>query len=45
MLDPRWRSLPVMRNHRVYEIDFMTWMNTGVIANGKKIDDVLRVLA
>ncbi len=42
---PEWRDLPAVRNNRVYEVDFLTWMNNGVISNGKKIDDILRLLA
>lgn len=43
--DPVWRALPAVRNRRVYEVDFFSWMNYGVISHGRKIDDVLRVLA
>lgn len=42
---PLWRSLPAVQNNRAYHVDFMTWMNHGVIANSKKIDEVLRLLA
>ncbi|OBR66333.1 AraC family transcriptional regulator [Paenibacillus oryzae] len=42
---PEWRDLPAVRNNRVYEVDFLTWLNNGIISNGKKIDDILRVLA
>jgi len=42
---PKWRDLPAVRNNRVYEVDFLTWMNNGIISNGKKIDDILRSLA
>jgi len=40
-----WQSLPAVRHHRVFEVDFLSWMNYGILAHGKKIDDVLRVLA
>lgn len=40
-----WLDLPAVRNNRVYEVDFLTWMNNGIISNGKKIDDILRSLA
>lgn len=43
--DPLWRALPAVRSNSVYEVDFLSWMNYGVISNGKKIDDVLNVLA
>lgn len=42
---PEWRDLPAVRNNHVYEVDFLTWMNNGIISNGKKIDDILRSLA
>lgn len=42
---PEWRDLPAVRNNRVYEVDFLTWMNNGIISNGKKVDDILRSLA
>lgn len=42
---PEWLELPAVRNGRVYEVDFLTWMNNGIISNGKKIDDILRSLA
>nr|WP_261779890.1 AraC family transcriptional regulator [Paenibacillus xylanexedens] len=46
LLDSReWRQLSAVRNGCVYEVDFLTWMNYGVISHGKKIDDILRVLA
>ena len=40
-----WRSLPAVRNRCVYEVDFMSWMNYGVLSHQRKIEDVLRVLA
>lgn len=42
---PAWKSLPAVRHNRVYEVDFLSWMNYGILAHGKKIDDVLRALA
>jgi len=42
---PEWLDLPAVRNNRVYEVDFLTWMNNGIISNGKKIEDILRSLA
>lgn len=39
-----WQRLPAVRGGRVYEVDFMAWMNYGVLSHGVKIDDVLRVL-
>ncbi|MGG4480948.1 helix-turn-helix domain-containing protein [Paenibacillus illinoisensis] len=42
---PEWLALPAVQNNRVYEVDFLTWMNNGIISNGKKIDDILRSLA
>ncbi|RXZ79032.1 helix-turn-helix domain-containing protein [Paenibacillaceae bacterium] len=40
-----WRSLPAVRNQHVYEVDFMAWMNYGVLSHSRKIDDVLQALA
>lgn len=40
-----WQGLAAVRKRQVYEMDFLTWMNNGVISNGKKIDDIMRVLA
>lgn len=42
---PLWRSLPAVRNRCVYEVDFMAWMNYGVLSHQRKIKDVLEVLA
>ncbi|OMF37740.1 AraC family transcriptional regulator [Paenibacillus sp. FSL H8-0548] len=42
---PIWSTLPAVRRNHVYEVDFLTWMNHGVISNTKKIDDILQVLA
>ncbi|SFF14800.1 ABC-type Fe3+-hydroxamate transport system, substrate-binding protein [Paenibacillus algorifonticola] len=42
---PLWRSLPAVRNGSVYEVDFLSWMNYGVLSHHRKIDDVLRVLS
>ncbi|CAG7610376.1 HTH-type transcriptional activator Btr [Paenibacillus solanacearum] len=41
---PLWNSLPAVKGHRVYEVDFLAWMNFGVLSHNRKIDDVLRVL-
>ncbi|WP_165867489.1 helix-turn-helix domain-containing protein [Paenibacillus pinisoli] len=40
-----WQGLAAVRKRQVYEMDFLTWMNNGVISNGKKIEDIMRVLA
>lgn len=40
-----WKRLPAVRNGNVYEVDFMSWMNYGVISHGKKIEDILRFMA
>ncbi|WP_139992218.1 AraC family transcriptional regulator [Paenibacillus paridis] len=42
---PVWSALPAVQGGHVYEVDFMTWMNYGVISNAKKIDDILQALA
>nr|WP_276326747.1 AraC family transcriptional regulator [Paenibacillus polysaccharolyticus] len=39
-----WRQLPAVKSGNVYEVDFLTWMNYGVISHGKKIDDILRFI-
>lgn len=40
-----WKRLPAVKSGNVYEVDFMTWMNYGVISHGKKIEDILRFMA
>ncbi|MCP1183844.1 AraC family transcriptional regulator [Paenibacillus sp. 1781tsa1] len=40
-----WKRLPAVKNGNVYEVDFMSWMNYGVISHGKKIEDILRFMA
>ncbi|MGN7765087.1 helix-turn-helix domain-containing protein [Paenibacillus sp. 22594] len=42
---PLWSRLPAVRSGCVYEVDFMAWMNYGVLSHQRKIEDVLRVLA
>ncbi|WP_042199398.1 helix-turn-helix domain-containing protein [Paenibacillus camerounensis] len=42
---PLWSSLPAARSGCVYEMDFMAWMNYGVMSHHRKIADVLQVLA
>ncbi len=42
---PFWRKLPAVRSGCVYEMDFMAWMNYGVMSHQRKIADVLQVLA
>lgn len=41
---PEWKQLPAVKCGQVYEVDFLTWMNYGVISHGKKIDDILRFI-
>ncbi|OPH59970.1 hypothetical protein BC351_18785 [Paenibacillus ferrarius] len=41
---PLWQTIPAVRNRHAFEVDFMTWMNHGYLANSKKIDDVLNRL-
>lgn len=43
--NPLWQSLPAVRNGRVYEVDFLTWMNYGIISHSKKIEDAVKMLA
>ncbi|WP_373419841.1 helix-turn-helix domain-containing protein [Paenibacillus amylolyticus] len=40
-----WKCLPAVKSGNVYEVDFMSWMNYGVISHGKKIEDILRFMA
>lgn len=40
---PVWQTVPAVQSKRASQVDFMTWMNRGVIANRKKVDDVLKV--
>ena len=39
-----WRSLPAVQRKQVYEVDFLSWMNYGVLSHSRKISDVLRAL-
>ncbi|WP_019637893.1 ABC transporter substrate-binding protein [Paenibacillus fonticola] len=42
LADPIWAGLPAVKNGQIYEFDNeSSWLYTGVIANGKIIDDVL----
>ncbi|GGA15632.1 ferrichrome ABC transporter substrate-binding protein [Paenibacillus marchantiophytorum] len=41
--DPIWKSIPAVKNGHVYEFDKThSWLYSGVIANSKMIDDVLK---
>ncbi|MEN1984708.1 MULTISPECIES: helix-turn-helix domain-containing protein [Paenibacillus] len=45
IMDSReWSQLKAVRNGCIYEVDFLTWMNYGILSHGKKIDDILRYL-
>ncbi|MBP1990993.1 AraC family transcriptional regulator [Paenibacillus eucommiae] len=41
---PLWKGLRAVRNQCVYEVDFLSWMNYGILSHSKKIDDVLLVM-
>ncbi|GAA0134414.1 iron-hydroxamate ABC transporter substrate-binding protein [Paenibacillus sp. YSY-4.3] len=42
LADPIWAGLPAVKNGQIYEFDNeSSWLYTGVIANGKIIDDVV----
>lgn len=41
---PTWKNLAAVKSNCVYEVDFLTWMNYGILSHSKKIDDVLNVL-
>ncbi|SDS44179.1 transcriptional regulator of bacillibactin transport [Paenibacillaceae bacterium GAS479] len=40
----RWRRLPAVAAGCVYEVDFMAWMNYGILSHHRKVEDVLKVL-
>lgn len=42
---PTWRALEAVKNGCVYEVDFMAWMNYGVLSHHRKMNDVLNALA
>lgn len=44
LANPLWQSLPAVKKGHVYQVNFETWMKSGPIADGKKIDDVLAAL-
>jgi iron complex transport system substrate-binding protein len=44
MDSPLWKELPAVKNGKVYEVNFETWMKSGPIADGMKIDDVVQAL-
>ncbi|MBO9607184.1 MAG: ABC transporter substrate-binding protein [Paenibacillaceae bacterium] len=44
LADPIWKSVPAVKQGHVFEVDANYWMASGAIANGKKIDDVLKHL-
>ncbi|CAI6082072.1 AraC family transcriptional regulator [Cohnella sp. JJ-181] len=39
-----WKSLRAVRARRVYEVDFLAWMNYGVLSHSRKISDVLQAM-
>lgn len=41
---PLWKSLDAVQGNRVYEVDFLAWMNYGVLSHSRKIDDVMAIL-
>ncbi|MFF2481670.1 ABC transporter substrate-binding protein [Paenibacillus sp. NPDC058071] len=41
---PLWKGLPAVQQGHVFEMDNTHWMASGAIANGKKIDDVLKAV-
>lgn len=43
--NPLWRGLPAVRAGRVYPVERRVWMNDGLLANERKLDDILSVLA
>ncbi len=39
-----WNRVKAVKKNQVYEVDFLAWMNYGVLAQNRKIDDVLQIL-
>ncbi|WP_339304838.1 ABC transporter substrate-binding protein [Paenibacillus sp. FSL R5-0519] len=39
-----WKSLPAVKNNRVYEVSMDHWMTFGPLAYNQKVDDVLQAL-
>jgi len=37
-----WKSLPAVKSGHVYEVNFETWMKSGPIADGMKVDDIVK---
>lgn len=37
-----WKGLPAFKQGHIFEVDNTYWMASGAIANGKKIDDVVK---
>lgn len=42
---PVWKTVPAVKNRNVYEVSDEYWLGSGLIANGKIIDDVVGFLA
>jgi len=39
-----WKNLPAVKNGHVYEVNFETWMKSGPIADGMKVEDIVQAL-
>ncbi|MCS7464117.1 ABC transporter substrate-binding protein [Paenibacillus doosanensis] len=39
-----WKRLPAVQQGHAYEVDYGNWINGGILANEKTIDDVLKLL-
>ncbi|MEW4371409.1 ABC transporter substrate-binding protein [Paenibacillus kandeliae] len=42
--NPLWKSIPAVKNNQVHEVDFLTWMSSGPIANSLKIKQATELL-
>lgn len=43
--NPLWRRLPAVQAGRVYPVERRVWMNDGLLANERKLEDILAALA
>ncbi len=42
--NPLWQSIPAVKNKHVHEVDFLTWMSSGPIANTLKMKQATELL-
>lgn len=41
--DPLWQSIPAVVSGNIYEVDSRTWLTYGIIANEKKMEDLVSI--